>query len=123
MGSYVLVWDLETVPDLPCVARVNGLAEGDDDGARAALGDKFPSCHSTRSRALARWWPSGSMAFGTSAHSAHRISESAVSPSCCSPFVDRIETFKPQMVTFNGSSFDLYERQNGPAEAASEDHA
>ena len=24
-------------------------------------------------------------------------------------FVDRIETFKPQMVTFNGSSFDLPE--------------
>src|SRR5215216_5805805 len=42
MGSYVLVWDLETAPDLPCVARVNGLADGDDDGARAALGDKFP---------------------------------------------------------------------------------
>jgi len=42
MSSYVLGWDLETIPDLLCVARVNGVPDGDDDGARAALGDKFP---------------------------------------------------------------------------------
>ena len=42
MSEYVLVWDLETIPDLACVARVNGLADGDDEGARAALGDEFP---------------------------------------------------------------------------------
>ena len=42
MSEYVLVWDLETIPDLACVARVNGLADGDDEGARAALGDNFP---------------------------------------------------------------------------------
>ena len=42
MSEYVLVWDLETIPDLACVARVNGLAGGDDVGARGALGDKFP---------------------------------------------------------------------------------
>src|SRR5829696_6159795 len=42
MSEYVVVWDLETIPDLACVARVNLLADGDDAGARAALGDKFP---------------------------------------------------------------------------------
>ena len=34
--------DIETITDLPCVARVHGLSESDDEGARDALGDKFP---------------------------------------------------------------------------------
>jgi hypothetical protein len=40
--DHVLVWDLETVPDLTCVARVNGFEEHDEAGAREKLGDKFP---------------------------------------------------------------------------------
>src|SRR5215211_1727829 len=53
MSNYVLVWDLETVPDLPCVARVNGLAESDDDGARAALGPwSNPASAPLRRRAI-----------------------------------------------------------------------
>jgi predicted PolB exonuclease-like 3'-5' exonuclease len=42
MNNHVLVWDLETVPDLPCVARVHGLDEDDHAACREALGDKFP---------------------------------------------------------------------------------
>jgi 3'-5' exonuclease len=37
----VLVWDLETVPDLAAVARAYGLKESDEAAAREALGDKF----------------------------------------------------------------------------------
>jgi hypothetical protein len=33
MSNHVFVWDLETVPDLPCVARVNGLDETDERAA------------------------------------------------------------------------------------------
>ena len=42
MSDWVIAWDLETVPDLACVARVNHLDETDDDGCREALGEKFP---------------------------------------------------------------------------------
>jgi hypothetical protein len=40
--DHVIVWDLETVPDLPCVARVNGFDESDEEAAREKLGEKFP---------------------------------------------------------------------------------
>jgi hypothetical protein len=36
-SEFVLVWDLEIIPDLACIARVNRLTAGDDEGARAAL--------------------------------------------------------------------------------------
>ncbi len=42
MTDHVLVWDLETVPDLPCVARVHSIDERDQAACREALGDKFP---------------------------------------------------------------------------------
>src|SRR5947209_20635049 len=42
MNNQVLVWDLETVPDLQCVSRVHGLEEDDAEGARAAIGEKMP---------------------------------------------------------------------------------
>ncbi|MEA2883009.1 MAG: 3-5 exonuclease [Bradyrhizobium sp.] len=45
MNNHVLVWDLETIPDLQCVARVHGCPEGDDEAARQALGDKFPKLY------------------------------------------------------------------------------
>src|SRR5215217_707402 len=107
MGSYVLVWDLETVPDLPCVARVNGLAEGDEDGARAALGDKFPKLpfHQVAcigalvSERINGVWSVRSLG---APHNGERSE-----PELLQSFVDRIDAFKPQMVTFNGSSFDL----------------
>ena len=40
MSNHVLVWDLETVPDLAAIARVNGL-NADETAACEALGDKF----------------------------------------------------------------------------------
>ena len=39
--DHVIVWDLETVPDLPCVARVNGFDVSDGKRSKK-LGDKFP---------------------------------------------------------------------------------
>jgi 3'-5' exonuclease len=39
---HVLVWDLETVPDLRGFAAANGLDGKSDDEIRAAMGDKFP---------------------------------------------------------------------------------
>ena len=39
MSNHVLVWDLETVPDLPGMARVNGLDKTDERAAREKLED------------------------------------------------------------------------------------
>jgi predicted PolB exonuclease-like 3'-5' exonuclease len=42
MAEHVIVWDLETVPDLDAVARAHHLPEVDVEVAREALGEKFP---------------------------------------------------------------------------------
>src|SRR6516165_2888923 len=40
--SNVIIWDIETVPDLKGFAAANGHAGKSDDEIRAAMGDKFP---------------------------------------------------------------------------------
>jgi hypothetical protein len=42
VSEFVVAWDLESVPDLSCVARVHKLDETDEDGCRETLGEKFP---------------------------------------------------------------------------------
>jgi predicted PolB exonuclease-like 3'-5' exonuclease len=42
MSSHVLVWDLETVPDIKGFAAANGHDGKSEDEIRAAIGDKFP---------------------------------------------------------------------------------
>jgi hypothetical protein len=42
MSTNVIVWDIETVPDLKGFAAANGHAGKSDDEVRAELGDKFP---------------------------------------------------------------------------------
>jgi hypothetical protein len=42
MNGSVIVWDLETVPDLRGFAAANGLAGKPDVEVREAIGDKFP---------------------------------------------------------------------------------
>jgi hypothetical protein len=38
----VIVWDIETIPDLKGFAAANGHVGKSDDEVRAELGDKFP---------------------------------------------------------------------------------
>jgi hypothetical protein len=40
--SNVIVWDLETIPDLRGYAAANALIGRTDDDIRVAMGDKFP---------------------------------------------------------------------------------
>jgi len=40
--SSVIVWDIETVPDLKGFAAANGHDGKNDEEIRAAMGDKFP---------------------------------------------------------------------------------
>ena len=41
-GDHVIVWDLETVPDIARYAAANGLAGKSDEEIREALDNKFP---------------------------------------------------------------------------------
>jgi predicted PolB exonuclease-like 3'-5' exonuclease len=42
MNTSVIVWDLETVPDLRGFAAANDLVGRTDDEVREAIGDKLP---------------------------------------------------------------------------------
>jgi hypothetical protein len=42
MSTGVIVWDIETVPDLRGFAAANGHVGKTDDAIRTAMGDKFP---------------------------------------------------------------------------------
>jgi hypothetical protein len=42
MSDHVIVWDLETVPDIAGYAAANGLIGKLDEEIREALGNKFP---------------------------------------------------------------------------------
>jgi hypothetical protein len=42
MSDHVIVWDLETLPDIGGYAAANGLAGKSDEEIREALDNKFP---------------------------------------------------------------------------------
>jgi predicted PolB exonuclease-like 3'-5' exonuclease len=105
--THVIVWDLETVPDLRGFAAANDLVGKSDDEIREAMGSKFPK-HIYHSIAC------------IGALIAHRDNDCWVVDALGAPhvgersekelitsFVDKIEELTPQLVTFNGNSFDL----------------
>ena len=107
MVDHVLVWDFETVPDLLCVARVNSLDQGDEAAARAALGDKFPKLPFHKVvciGALVAERVEGS--WQVRSLGAPHV-EDRCEAELLQSFVDMVDNFRPQMITFNGSSFDL----------------
>ena len=104
---HVLVWDIETVPDLRGFAAANGLDGKSDDEIRAEMGDKFPKhiYHSI-----------GCIGALIAHHDGdHWVVDALGAPhvgdrsekELISTFVNRIAELSPQLVTFNGSSFDL----------------
>src|SRR5215218_8007999 len=107
MNNHILVWDLETVPDLPCVARVHGLADDDIEACREALGDKFPKLPFHQIACIGALiaerregvWTILSLG---APHVGDRTEAEIIDS-----FVGRIAEYRPQMVTFNGASFDL----------------
>jgi hypothetical protein len=76
--SNVIVWDIETVPDLKGFAAANGHSGKSDEEIRAAMGDKFPKPFTTRLSASVPWLHTGTTAVpGRSMRLAHRMSGSA----------------------------------------------
>src|SRR6516162_11807215 len=106
--SNVIVWDIETVPDLKGFAAANGHVGKTDDEVRAELGDKFPKhiCHSIICiGALVAHREDGGH-WIVDALGAPHVGERSEKELIAS-FVDKIAALSPQLVTFNGSSFDL----------------
>src|SRR5665647_621516 len=108
MSSHVIVWDLETVPDLRGFAAANGLDGKGDDDIRAAMGDKFPKhiYHSIVCIGALIAHRDDSDHWEVSALGAPHVGERSEKELIAS-FVDRIAELNPQLVTFNGNSFDL----------------
>jgi predicted PolB exonuclease-like 3'-5' exonuclease len=104
----VIVWDIETVPDLKGFAAANGHVGKADDEVRAELGDKFPKqiYHSIIciGALVARRDEGGH--WTVDALGAPHVGERSEKDLIAS-FVEKIAALSPQLVTFNGSSFDL----------------
>jgi predicted PolB exonuclease-like 3'-5' exonuclease len=107
LSENIIVWDLETVPDLQGFALANGLVGKTGDEIREAIGDKFPK-HIYHSivciGALIAHREQGYWA--VDAIGAPYVGE-RTEAQLISAFVDRIAQLTPQLVTFNGNSFDL----------------
>jgi 3'-5' exonuclease len=79
----IIAWDLETIRDLEAAARMLGLGSAPDAEIREALGDSFPK------------------------HPLHKIACIGALIASRQPFVEKIGELRPQLITFNGHSFDL----------------
>ena len=108
MGEQtVIVWDLETVPDLEAAGRVFDMVGAAPSEIRAALGEGFPKyvfhkivCIGAliASRQVEGW--------RVDALGAPHLGERPEAELIAS-FSERIGELRPQLVTFNGNSFDL----------------
>jgi len=107
MNGSVIVWDLETVPDLRGFAAANGLVGKTDDQVREAIGDKFPKhiYHSIVCIGALVAHSDGDH-WTVDALGAPHVGE-RTEKQLISAFVGKIADLSPQLVTFNGNSFDL----------------
>jgi 3'-5' exonuclease len=107
MPDSVIVWDIETVPDLKGFAVANDLEDKSDDEIRETIGDNFPKLifHSIicigaliAERHDGVWHVRVMGAPHIGERSERELIES---------FVGKIAELEPQLITFNGASFDL----------------
>jgi predicted PolB exonuclease-like 3'-5' exonuclease len=106
-SQSVIVWDLETIPDLAAAARMLDLPNATETEVREALGDGFPK-HPLHKIAcigalVASRQPEG---WRVDALGAPHIGERPEAQ-LISDFVEKIGQLRPQLITFNGHSFDL----------------
>src|ERR1700758_4863609 len=107
MKPSVILWDLETVPDLGGFAAANDLVGKSDVEVREAIGDKFPK-HIYHSfvcigALIAHREPEHWAVDAVGApHVGERTEKQLITAFC-----DKNAELNPQLVTFNGNSFDL----------------
>ena len=106
-SRHLIVWDLETVPDLAAAARIHGADAGNEEQVRETLGDKFPKLPLHKiaciGALIAEWHDQSWKVRSLGAPNIGERSESELIAS----FVERIAELRPQLVTYNGNSFDL----------------
>jgi predicted PolB exonuclease-like 3'-5' exonuclease len=107
MGSNVMVWDIETVPDLEGFARSNNLTGKSSVEIRAAMGDDFPKLiyHSIvciGALVASRTANGYEVQVVGAPHVGQRTEKQLIES-----FVNKVGELSPQLVTFNGSGFDL----------------
>ena len=103
----IIVWDLESIPDLLAAARMLDLGGATETEVREALGGGFPKhplhkivCIGTL---VASRQPEGWRMDALGApHVAERSEAELISS-----FAERVGQLRPQLVTWNGHSFDL----------------
>lgn len=106
--NLVLVFDLETVPDVQAWAAAAGMHGHTEKALREQMGDKFPRQIFHRIVCL------GALLADRGADGVWRVT-GLEAPTLAErgereliqEFVDRIALTKPRLVTFNGSAFDL----------------
>jgi predicted PolB exonuclease-like 3'-5' exonuclease len=101
MKPSVIVWDLETVPDLGGFAAANDLVGKSDVEVREAMGDKFPKHIYHSIVCIGALVAHREPAIGAP-HVGERTEKQLIAAFC-----DKIAELSPQLVTFNGNSFDL----------------
>jgi 3'-5' exonuclease len=107
LSREILVWDMETVPDLEGFARANDLVGRPPAEIRSAMGSDFPKLIYHQIVCIGALVASSTddgyrvRACGAS-HVGERTERELIES-----FVDTIDQLSPKMVTFNGSSFDL----------------
>jgi predicted PolB exonuclease-like 3'-5' exonuclease len=103
----VIVWDLETVPDLAAAARMLDLGDASEADVREALGSGFPK-HPLHKIVCIGALIASRQAEGwrIDALGAPHIGERSEAE-LISAFVERVGQLRPQLITFNGHRFDL----------------
>jgi hypothetical protein len=107
MADNLIVFDLETVPDLTAFAAANGLEGKPSEEIRSALGEKFPK-HLYHSIVCvgALIAEKRDSAWHVIASGAPHVGERS-EKQLIEDFVGKIADLRAQLVTFNGSGFDL----------------
>ena len=107
METRVIVWDIETVPDLAAAARLQGKVGSAEAEVREGLGDKFPKLILHRIACIgALVAMREALGWRISALGAPHVGERP-ERDLIRDFAGRIADLRPQLVTFNGNSFDL----------------
>src|SRR5262249_35474151 len=103
----VVVWDLETVPDLAAAARMLDLGAAPEAKVRGALGSGFPKHPLHKIVCIGALVASRqSEGWRLDALGAPHIGERSEAK-LISDFIEKIGELRPQLITFNGHSFDL----------------
>jgi predicted PolB exonuclease-like 3'-5' exonuclease len=103
----VIVWDLETIPDLAAAARMLDMGNATEAEIREAIGPGFPKHPLHKVACIGALVASRQVeGWRVDALGAPHIGERSEAK-LISDFIEKIGQLRPQLVTFNGHSFDL----------------